>query len=183
MKPFPSAELTALSLEKLASAIALQALKSRGAVPPTLLISNELACIQFVPKGLLDVAAKDMLAHTARLLAVANSATTVTTIFESWAHVAKVPGGPLTEKLEVVSIMTETQTGIRARILAIQRDGRGKFKRLRESGLPAPDSVEGRFTSLLPPRVPTSDDIRHARQLLSLMGISTDGKVVTSHLN
>lgn len=183
MKHFPSAELTALALEKMATAIALQAMKSHGVVAPTLLISNELSCIKFVPNGLKDIAAKDMLAQTARLLAIANSATAVTTIFESWAHVAKMPGGPLTERLEVISIMTETQTGTRARILVIQRDGRGKFKRLRASGIPAPDSVEGRFTSLLPRHVPTPDDIRHARQLLCLMGISTDGKVILHHLN
>ena len=183
MKPFSNPELMAEALEKLALTMSFKAMKSLGTVPPTLLISNDHACIHFVPTGMLDEAAKDKLAQVARLLAIANSAIAVTTIFESWAHVAKVPGGPLTEKLEVISIMTETESGTRSQILVIHRNERGKFKRLRESGIPRPDSVQGRFTSLLPNRVPTSDDISQARSLLGMMGIDADGKVIQTHLN
>jgi hypothetical protein len=183
MKPLSDIEHTAQTLEQLARLIANRALKSKGAVPPSLLIANDESVIEFVPPSLADVAGKDHLAQVARLLAIANSATAITTIFESWAYIAKEPGGPLTEKLEAVSIMTEAAGRTRACILQLERNKRGKFRRLRDSGIPAPDDVQGRFASLLPPRVPTEDDKRHARQLLGLMGMAPDGNVIRSHLN
>ena len=183
MRPLSNVEQTVQMLEQSARMMANRALKSKGSVPPTLLIANDESVIQFVLQPLADVAGKDHLARVARLLAIANSATAITTIFESWAYVAKEPGGPLTEKLEAVSIMTEAAGKTKPCILLLERNKRGKFRRLRDSGMPTPDDVQGRFASRLPQRVPIEDDMRHARQLLGLMGIAPDGNVIRSHLN
>lgn len=163
------------NLEEFAKRIALDAMQNRGSVPPTVLVQSLDRVVKYAHKGLVDVEAKDRLAQIARLLAVANAASTVTMVLESWAWTAKELGGPLTDKIEVVTVMTETHQGTHALFLGIERSPNGKFKCFGEVPIPAPDSVAGRFANILPPILPTLRDVRIAEQVLSLLGVSIDG--------
>lgn len=173
----------ALLMESLARGMAVRAMKDHGAVPPTVLIGNENTVIEYASEALADAAAKDRLAQIARLLATANDATVVTTILESWARIAKVPGGPMTERIEAVMIMTEHRQGSRALLLKIERTEHGKFRRLTPVSMPGLDSVQGRFTGLIPPRSPSPEEMTQARTVLGLLGLSPDGKTIRHDLN
>jgi hypothetical protein len=166
-------------LEQMAEQTATSSMRAQGRLQPTLLLLNAEGCTQFTHAGLSGESSKDHLAQVARLLAVAHCATGVSMVLEAWARVAKAPGGPLNERIEVVTVITETVLGTTTQLLEIRRNNQGKFKRLRPYDLQEADSVGGRFAGILPPFKPTPDQVREARLCLNLLGVSPDGKTLS----
>jgi len=174
---------TAVQLAMLANRLALHHMRGKGQVPATVLITTESVTYEFVSPALTDIAAKDKLVQTARLLAIANQAQAVTVLLECWARFSREPGGALGCRQEAVVIATETRDGPQVSLLGIDRRRNGRFKSFSKVEIPAITTLAGRFAGLLPPKVPTAQDINQAKILLGLFGIQPDGKPISAHLN
>lgn len=175
--------LTSSQLEALALSLAERHMKESGTVPPTVLLAMDTKLYEFQSRALTDVASKDKLVQTVRLLAVANNAAAVTIILECWARTATKPGGPLGERHESVIIVTETSEPPRVQLLRIERNSQGRFVKFSRTSLPGLTELAGRFAGLLPAKAPSAKQQHEAKVLLGMFGIHADGTPIPSHLN
>lgn len=175
--------LSSSDLEALALSLAQKHMNEHGSVPPTVFLATEKGLHEFQSHELTDVASKDKLVQTVRLLAVANNASATTIILECWARTASRPGGPLGDRQESLIIVTETPGAPRVLLLGIRRNSQGKFVKFIRVSLLGLIDLAGRFAGLLPRKPPTAQDQHQARVLLGMFGIQPDGKPIPSHLN
>jgi hypothetical protein len=165
-----------------ASHLAERAMRRLGHVPPTLLAETATGFVAYSPTHLPDEQAKDSFANTSRLIALGYRAKAIALVLESWMTLAKpgqildpgVPPSESPERQECVFILAEAAETHGGRILKIERDKQGAFIRLEE--IPMPDGVtgEGRFSQIMPPRTPSEQDSKIARQLLSDLGVTPE---------
>lgn len=177
--PSPSS----VQLEALALLIAEKHMRESGQVPPTIFIASDSGVQEFRSEVLTDVASKDKMVQTARLLAIANKARGVTVLLECWARTASKPGGQLGDRQESVIIVTETRGDPRALLLRLDRNSKGRFVRFTKMDLPSLTSIAGRFAGLLSPKGPSAQDIHQAEVLLGMFGIKSDGSPIQILLN
>jgi hypothetical protein len=139
----------------------------------------------FMPESLEDGAAKDDFATNARLMCIAHAATAVVMALEAWVKFAK-PDETLDEteapsealdRREVIVLMGESPTGQRQKILPITRSGNGKFFGFGEPELPELDAIKGRFTQILPTKVPDATMRDLAKAMMQIKG---SGRTTTS---
>jgi hypothetical protein len=156
------------------------AMRQIGNVPPTMMGLSPRGPLFFVPSGLTDDRAKDNFADTARLICVAHDATAAVMILESWMKLA-APGETLDtterpseaiDRREVVLITGETRTSHKQKILPIIRTDVGGFFGFGEYEGLAPNSFEGRFAQILPPKRPTKEMRNQTRMVLAAIGLT-----------
>ena len=155
------------------------AMRKFGRIPPTLLAETAEGLIVYLPESMGDERAKDNFANTARLVAAAYAPTAVVLVLESWMTVARpgetsvpmLPPSQSPDRQEVVVIQAEGAGTRDAVLLQIQRDRKGKFSGLAAADAPQFDEMTGRFTGLFPPKPPTPEKQKIARQLLAMIGV------------
>src|ERR1035437_8474596 len=139
-------------------------MKGTGNLPPTLfLVGSDGKQIMFMPENLADVAAKDNFANLSKLMAVATGATVAVMALEAWVKTAK-PGEDFDktempsetfDRQECIVLMGESiAEGQKQQILPIIRSGNHKFFGFGDSIVEKLDKMEGRFSQLLPTKVP-----------------------------
>jgi hypothetical protein len=156
-------------------------MRMRNKVPPALIAVGPSGSIFFVPSTMDDVRAKDNFANVARLICIAHGATAAVLIIEAWMSVAAADGSldlnvPPSEALnrrEIVMLACETRGGCKHKILPIIRTDAGGFFGFGEDAGPYATSLQGRFTQILLPRMPSKARQEQARRLLAGMGIDT----------
>ena len=153
-----------------------------GNVPPTMMGLSPRGPLFFVPSAMTDDRAKDNFADISRLICVAHDATAAVMILESWMSTAP-PGGSLdmTERpseaigrREIVLLTGESRSGSKSKLLPIIRTGVGGFFGFGEVDSMAPNSFQGRFAGILPPKRPTKEMQNQARMVLAVIGITDD---------
>lgn len=156
------------------------AMRKIGNVPPTMMGLGSGGPLFFIPSRLSDERAKDNFADTARLICVAHDATAAVLILESWMKVA-APGETLDtmerpseafDRKEIVVITGETRTGFKQKLLPIIRTDAGGFFGFGEYDGPSAETIEGRFTQILPPKRPIREMQNKARMVLAAIGIT-----------
>ncbi len=156
------------------------AMRKIGNVPPTMMGLSPRGPLFFVPSAMADDRAKDNFANTARLICVAHDATAAVMILEAWMNCAP-PGGTLDMqerpseaigRREIVMLTGESRSGCKQKLLPIIRTGVGGFFGFGEYDSLAPDSFEGRFAGILPPKRPTREMQNKARMVLTAIGIT-----------
>ncbi len=160
------------------------AMRKIGNVPPTMMGLSPRGPLFFVPSAMTDERAKDNFADISRLICVAHDATAAVMILESWMSTAP-PGGSLDmterpsealDRREVVMLTGESRSGNKHKLLPIIRTGIGGFFGFGEFDTMAPNSFEGRFAQILPPKRSTKEMQTQARMVLAVIGI-TDAKL------
>ena len=156
------------------------AMRKIGNVPPTMMGLSPRGPLFFVPSAMTDDRAKDNFANTARLICVAHDATAIVMILEAWMNCAP-PGETLDMqerpseaigRREIVMLTGESRSGCKHKLLPIIRTDVGGFFGFGEFDSPAPDSFQGRFAEILPPKRPTKEMRNQARMLLAVIGIT-----------
>ena len=155
------------------------AMRKFGRIPPTLLAETAEGLIVYLPESMGDERAKDNFANTARLVAAAYAPTAVVLVLESWMTVARpgetsvpmVPPSQSPDRQEVVVIQAEAANSRSAVLLRIQRNRGGKFAGLATADVPEFDEMTGRFAGLFPPKAPTPENQKLARQLRATIGV------------
>ena len=155
------------------------AMRKFGRIPPTLLAETAEGLVVYLPESMGDERAKDNFANTARLVAAAYAPTAVVLILESWMTMARpgepsvpmVPPSQSPDRQEVVVIQAEGADARSAVLLRIQRRGNGKFSGFGTADVPEFDEMSGRFAGLFPPKPPTPENQKIARQLLAMIGV------------
>lgn len=179
----PTSIPSSSQLESLALHLATKHMQDSGSIPPTVLIATPTGIYEFRSQALANVAAKEKMVQTVRLLAVANRAVAVTVLLECWARLASTPGGTLGDRQEAVMIATECRTEPRVELLRIERHPNGRFREFSKIETPGLTNVAGRFAGLLPPKEPSDQEVQQAKVLLGMSGIQADGTLLPSHLN
>ena len=156
------------------------AMRKIGNVPPTMMALSPRGPLFFVPSAMTDDRAKDNFANTARLICVAHDATALVMILEAWMNCAP-PGETLDMqerpseaigRREIVMLTGESRSSCKHKLLPIIRTDAGGFFGFGEFDSPAPDSFQGRFAEILPPKRPTKEMRNKARMLLAVIGIT-----------
>ena len=156
-------------------------MRGTGNMPPTLfLIDGDGKQVMFMPENLADVAAKDNFAQQSQLMVVATGATVAVMALEAWMKTAK-PGetadntelpSEAIDRQEVIVLMGESMTeGRKQQMLPIIRHGNHKFFALGESAVEHLHKLEGRFSQLLPTKVPDEKMRALAMAMLKVKGI------------
>ena len=156
-------------------------MRGTGSLPPTLLlIGGDGKQVMFMPQNLANIEDKDNFAMLSKLMAVATGATVAVMALESWMKTAKVGEKiDMTElpseafdRQEVVVLMGESMAeGQKQQILPIIRSGNHKFFGFGESTIPQLKKLEGRFTQLLPGKVPDDRTRTVAAAILKIKGV------------
>jgi hypothetical protein len=154
-------------------------MRKNGQVPPTLLAATPKGVLCYVPNNLSDVRAKTDFANTSRLICAAYSVTAVVMALESWVTMAK-PGEPLDDtppseafdRREFVVLMGEPAGQKRQKLLPIIRTDAGGFFGFGEFDSGSFTGFQGRFTGLLPPKVPNAEQRALAKAMLEVMGVA-----------
>ena len=152
-----------------------------GNMPPTLfLIGHDGKQIMFMPTNLADVKAKDDFARMSQLMAIASGATVAVLALEAWMKTAK-PGETLDntelpseafDRQEVIVLMGESMAeGRKQQMLPIIRSGNHKFFGFGDSAVEKMDKLEGRFSQLLPTKVPDEKMRALAMAMLKVKGM------------
>ena len=153
-------------------------LRKDGKFHPTLLLLGNQGPLILHPDNLNDDQAKDVFLTTARLLCIAQAATSVVMALEAWAKFPK-PGEPFNpqempsesmERKEVVILVGESRGQAMQKCLPIVRTDTGGYFGFGEDPLPKGVSVGGRFAQLLPPLPPTAKQQHRALASLKQMG-------------
>ena len=163
--------------------LALFSMRARGSVAPTLLAVGAGGPICFIPSSLKDERTKDQFAHIARLVCVAHAAKVAVLMIEAWMETASPEGTldlsvlPLQSlhRREVVVLTGESHTGCRQKFLPIIRTGAGKFFGFGEFTTPPETTFSGRFSQILPPKVPSAAEQAKAAALLAVLGVTAEG--------
>ncbi len=151
-------------------------LRNSGSMPPTLFLIGEAGPMMFLPGKMASDTEKDSFANMARLVCIAQAATSCVMTMEAWMKTAK-PDQPLDmteppseafDREEVVVLMGEDRAGQRQQFLPIIRSDNGKFFNLGESTLPVMDNIEGRFAQILSPKVPDTQAKLLAQTMLKV---------------
>ncbi len=154
-------------------------MRNSGRVPPTLWLIGADGPAMFIPQNLADNGAKDDFATTARLLCIAHAATATVMTLEAWMKSA-APGEKLDtteppsesfDRREVVVLLGKSRNGQKQKFLPIIRSGNGKFFGFGESDVPGMDKMEGRFTQIIPPKVPDEKMRLLAQAALKVRGV------------
>ncbi len=108
---------------------------------------------------------------------MAYEADAVAMILESWLTIGPdpslldTPPSQSPKRKEAVVIMAESRHSSAQRFLFIQRNAHGRFTGIGPNPLPQIDSMEGRFSQILSPQIPSKLDAEKARVFLRAMGI------------
>jgi hypothetical protein len=156
-------------------------MRGTGNLPPTLfLIGHDGKQIMFMPTNLADVKAKDDFATMSQLMAIASGATVAVLALEAWMKTAK-PGetfyntelpSEAFDRQEVVVLMGESiAEGRKQQMLPIIRSGNHNFFGFGDSAFEKLDKMEGRFSQLLPTKVPDEKMRALAMAMLKVKGI------------
>jgi hypothetical protein len=156
-------------------------MRVRGKVPPALIAVGPSGSVFFVHSAMDNEQAKDDFANVARLICIAHGATAAVMILEAWMAVAaadgsldlNVPPSEAPNRREIVILSCETRGGCKQKILPIIRTDAGGFWAFGQYGGPYATSLQGRFTQILLPRMPSKAHQEQARTLLAAMGINT----------
>ncbi len=156
-------------------------MRGTGSLPPTLfLIGGDGKQVMFMPQNLANIEDKDNFAMLSKLMAVATGATVAVMALESWMKTAKVGEKiDMTElpsesfdRQEVVVLMGESMAeGQKQQILPIIRSGNHKFFGFGESTISKLEKLEGRFSQLLPGKVPDGRTQAIAAAILKVKGV------------
>ena len=156
-------------------------MRGTGNLPPTLfLVGRDGKQIMFMPQNLADVNAKDNFAQMSKLMAVATGATIAAMALEAWVKTGKVGETmDMTEmpseafdRQECVVLMGESiAEGQKQQILPIIRSGNHKFFGFGDSIVGKLDKMEGRFSQLLPTKVPDEKIRALAIAMLKVKGV------------
>ena len=157
-------------------------MRSSGAMRPALFLIGTDGPLTIATTSLDGVEEKDAFVTTARLICIAQAATSVVVALEAWMSFAKPgesgdtaePPSEAFDRQEVVILMGESKTGHKQRFLPIIRSGNGKFFGFNESELPEMDRIEGRFSQILSAETPTIEHRLIAKAMLEVKGINLD---------
>jgi hypothetical protein len=155
-------------------------LRTGGQLPPVVFATTEKGDIWFLPNGLPDVRAKNEFANTTRLICAAYDAKAVVMALESWMTVAKpgeafdadTPPSEAFDRREVVVLLGETAGQTKQKLLPIIRTDAGGFFGFGEFDSKPFDNFQGRFSGLLPPRIPDAGQRLLAKAVLAAMGVT-----------
>src|ERR1035437_4224921 len=156
-------------------------MRGTGNLPPTLfLVGSDGKQIMFMPENLADTQDKDNFANLSKLMAVACGATVAVMALEAWVKRAK-PGEDFDktempseafDRQECVVLMGESiAEGQKQQILPIIRSGNHKFFGFGDSIVEKLDKMEGRFSQLLPTKVPDEKIRALAIAMLKVKGV------------
>ena len=156
-------------------------MRGTGSLPPTLfLVGRDGKQIMFMPENLADVKAKNDFAAMSQLMAIASGATVAVLALEAWMKAAK-PGETLDtteppseafDREEVIVLMGESMAeGRKQQMLPIIRSDNHKFFGFGDSAVEKMDKLEGRFSQLLPTKVPDKGMRELALAMLKVKGI------------
>ncbi len=155
-------------------------MRGTGNLPPTLfLVGRDGKQVMFMPQNLADVEAKDNFAQMSKLMAVATGATIAVMVMEAWIKTGKVgetmdmtePPSEAFDRQECVVFMGESMSeGQKQQILPIIRSGNHKFFGFGDSIVEKMDKMEGRFSQLLPTKVPDENMRALALAMLKVKG-------------
>ena len=164
-------------------------MRGTGNLPPTLfLIGGDGKQVMFMPENLADVKAKDDFAAMSQLMAIASGATAAVLALEAWMKSAN-PGETLDtteppseafDRQEVIVLMGESMAeGRKQQMLPIIRSGNHKFFGFGDSAVSKLDKLQGRFSQLLPTKVPDEAMRALALAMLKVKGVqqAMTGKV------
>jgi hypothetical protein len=131
-----------------------------------------------LPGNMADEQEKDESVMTARLVCIAYRATAVVFVSEAWMTVSKEntairPPSQSPNRKEIVMLLGETGDNRKQKILPIVRAESGDFSGFGDPRDSSFDSVEGRFTEILPPLV-TLRAQTMAKKLLAVLGVSLE---------
>jgi hypothetical protein len=156
-------------------------MRGTGNLPPTLfLIGSDGKQVMFMPKNMADVQAKDDFASISKLMAIACGATVGVMALEAWVKSAKPgekidttePPSEAFDRQECVVLIGESTTeGRKQQMLPIIRSGNHKFFGFGESAVEKMDKLEGRFSQLLPTKVPDEEMRALAHMMLNVKGV------------
>jgi hypothetical protein len=155
-------------------------MRGTGNLPPTLfLVGCDGKQVMFMPENLADTQDKDNFANLSKLMAVACGATVAVMALEAWVKTAK-PGEDFDptempseafDRQECVVLMGESiAEGQKQQMLPIIRSGNHKFFGFGESICSKLTQMEGRFSQLLPTKVPDENMRVLAKAMLKVKG-------------
>jgi hypothetical protein len=156
------------------------AMRHFGHLSAAVFAATDNGDIWFLPNGLPDVRAKNEFANTTRLICAAYEAKAVVMALESWMTMAK-PGEPVDadtppseafDRREVVVLLGETAGQTKQKLLPIIRTDAGGFFGFGEFDSRPFDNFQGRFSGLLPPRMPDERQRILAKAVLAAMGVT-----------
>jgi hypothetical protein len=155
-------------------------MRGTGNLPPTLfLVGSDGKQVMFIPDNLADVEAKDNFAQMSKLMAVATGATLAVMVLEAWIKTGEVgdtmdmtePPSEAFDREEVIVLMGESMSeGQKQQILPIIRSDNHKFFGFGDSICSKLDKMEGRFSQLLPTKVPDENMRVLAKAMLKVKG-------------
>ncbi len=165
------------SLEDLlgcAERCATLSMRECGEVRPTFMILTGEGTLLLLPGNMADEREKDTSAMTARLVCLAHDANAVVVVSEAWMSVRshrsayELPS-EAPDRKEVVMLLGEAYGSRKMKFLPILRSESGAFRGFGDSSDSPYDSVEGRFTNILPAQRPTSEVRAEAKRILAAM--------------
>jgi hypothetical protein len=156
-------------------------MRGTGSLPPTLfLIGSGGKQVMFMPQNLADEKAKDDFATQSKLMAVACGATVAVMALEAWMKTAKAdekfdmtePPSEAFDRQEVIVLMGESMAdGQKQHLLPIIRSGNHKFFGFGDSAVSKLEKLQGRFSQLLPTKVPDEAMRTLALAMLKVKGV------------
>jgi hypothetical protein len=155
-------------------------LRGTGSLPPTLfLVGSDGKQVMFMPENLANTQDKDNFANLSKLMAVATGAIVAVMALEAWVKTGKVgetmdmtemPSAAF-DRQECIVLMGESMTeGQKQQMLPIIRSGNHKFFGFGDSFVEKLDKMEGRFSQLLPTKVPDENMRKLALAMLEVKG-------------
>jgi len=156
------------------------AMRKMGRMAPVLFAATEIGEIWLLPPSLADVRAKNDFANTCRLVCAAYAATTAVLALESWLTMARpgeeldpdTPPSEAFDRREFVILMGETASQKKHKFLPIIRTDAGGFFGFGEFEGGSFGHLRGRFTGLLPPKVPDIQQRTLAKAVLARLGVT-----------
>lgn len=156
-------------------------MRGTGNLPPTLfLIGGDGKQVMFLPQNMAGVQAKDDFATQSKLMALATGATVAVMALEAWVKKAK-PGETLDsteppseafDRQEAIVLMGESMTeGQQQQMLPIIRSGNSKFFGFGDAPITKMEKLEGRFSQLLPTKMPDENLRALALAMLKVKGV------------
>lgn len=156
-------------------------MRGTGNMPPTLfLVGHDGKQVMLMPENMADVQAKDDFALQSKLMAVATGAIIAVMALEAWVKTGKLSETMDTTELpseaidrqECIVLMGESMTeGRKQQMLPIIRHGNHKFFNFGESICSKLTQMEGRFSQLLPTKVPDENMRALALAMLKVKGV------------
>jgi hypothetical protein len=156
-------------------------MRNSGRMPPTLfLIGADGKSAMLIPENMDDEKAKDDFATMSKLMAVACGATVAVMALEAWVKTAKPgekfdmtePPSEAFDRQEVIVLMGESMAeGQKQQMLPIIRSGNHKFFGFGESTGSELKNIQGRFSQLLPVKVPDKEMRALALAMLKVKGV------------